>query len=290
MTINPIGASGGLKPLIVVTAPTGSTVTCDSVQGTEVSGTWTFKVALGSHTIVATQGSSTKTETVVVDAVAIYPITISYLPSGCIAEYLFNNNYNDTSGSEYNLTNSASSIVDSGLSGLPKSVSITTSQYCYASNPIMPLNSPLSISVWCKTTQSSSSDLLSNNNGSAKYGYIVQIISNYAIFTLNRGTSGTNNVSLSSNTVVNNGSWHHIVCTWTGDTTTNGAKIYVDNVLKSSATAHGTITKTSYNLNMGKNWESSPSYYTGQLAGVRIYNKVLSTDEIATLYNNGNGI
>jgi len=86
MIVNTISKPSGLVPLIVVTAPTGSTVTCDSIVGTESSGTWTFKVAIGNHTIVATSQdqSQTKTETVVVDAVAIYPITISYsrLPSG----------------------------------------------------------------------------------------------------------------------------------------------------------------------------------------------------------------
>lgn len=79
MIVNPIGTKGGLVPLIVVTAPTGSVVTCDSVQGTEVSGTWTFHVAIGTHTIVATLGTKTKTETVNVDKVGLFSLTIQYI-------------------------------------------------------------------------------------------------------------------------------------------------------------------------------------------------------------------
>lgn len=72
------GGSNGLKPTIVVTAPTGSTVTCDGITGTEISGTWTFVTTIGSHTVVASLNGQSKTETVLVDDVGIFNVTITY--------------------------------------------------------------------------------------------------------------------------------------------------------------------------------------------------------------------
>ena len=86
MIINPIIQSGGgLKSQIVVTAPTGSTVTCTTpggivIQGLEVSGTWTFSdlPGFGTYTITASLGSQSETESVVVDKVAEYRVAITY--------------------------------------------------------------------------------------------------------------------------------------------------------------------------------------------------------------------
>lgn len=52
MIVHPIGGGGGLTPQIVVTAPTGSTVSCDGVQGTESSGKWTFNVSVKKDRIL----------------------------------------------------------------------------------------------------------------------------------------------------------------------------------------------------------------------------------------------
>lgn len=86
MIINPIiSASGGLKPQIVVTAPTGSTVTCTTpggivIQGIEISGTWAFAnlPGLGTYTINASLGTQSKTKSVIVDRVGVFEVEIIY--------------------------------------------------------------------------------------------------------------------------------------------------------------------------------------------------------------------
>ena len=86
MLLNPIiTASGGLKPQIVVAAPTGSAVTCTTpggivMQGVEISGTWTFAnlPGVGTYIIVGTLGDKTKTQTVIIDTVGVYEVTITY--------------------------------------------------------------------------------------------------------------------------------------------------------------------------------------------------------------------
>lgn len=74
---------GGEAATIVVTAPTGSTVTMshggETTTGTEVSGTWTFKAReYGTYTVTATKDGETATKTVVVDAATEYIVELSY--------------------------------------------------------------------------------------------------------------------------------------------------------------------------------------------------------------------
>ena len=74
---------GGFKPLIVVTAPTGSTVKAIKgttvLTGTEVSGTWNFDIPeYGTWTIQATKGTSSKEVSVVVDSVKQFDVEIQY--------------------------------------------------------------------------------------------------------------------------------------------------------------------------------------------------------------------
>lgn len=74
------GVSGAV---IVVTSPTGSTVTA-TLDGTvytaqEVNGTWTFKVRkFGTYTVTATLGNQTASTTVNVTEATTYEVTLAY--------------------------------------------------------------------------------------------------------------------------------------------------------------------------------------------------------------------
>ena len=81
------GVSGAV---IIVTAPTGSTVTAtlDGVVYTaqEVNGTWTFKVRkFGTYTINATLGNQTASTTVNVTEAKTYEVTLAYTLSVSIS-------------------------------------------------------------------------------------------------------------------------------------------------------------------------------------------------------------
>lgn len=87
MILNPIiqSSSGGLKPQIIVTAPTGSTVTCTTPGGIvltaiEISGTWTFAnlPGLGTYTINASLGTESKVKSIVIDRIAVFQVSIAY--------------------------------------------------------------------------------------------------------------------------------------------------------------------------------------------------------------------
>ena len=74
------GVSGAV---IVVTAPTGSTVTA-TLDGTvytaqEINGTWTFKVRkFGTYTVTATLGNQTANSTVDVTEKTTYEVALAY--------------------------------------------------------------------------------------------------------------------------------------------------------------------------------------------------------------------
>ena len=95
---------------IVVTAPTGSTVTCTTPIGivltaSEISGTWAFSrlKSYGTYTVTATDGTSTKTQDVLVDAAAVFDVSINYnkVKNGNFASGYDNWSFEGTGSSTY---------------------------------------------------------------------------------------------------------------------------------------------------------------------------------------------
>ena len=84
MIINRYAKGGGLSPRIVVTAATGSTVTCTkggtTLTATEVSGKWTFNLNdFGTWTVSATLSGKSKTQDVDVVWAQVYEVTLSFV-------------------------------------------------------------------------------------------------------------------------------------------------------------------------------------------------------------------
>lgn len=93
-----IGGGGGVKPRIVVTAPTGSDVTVSKgstiLYAPEVGGTWTFNVPeQGDWSATAILGSKTASKTVAVGKVGVYNVTLRY-----VSATLNDNSWEDIKG------------------------------------------------------------------------------------------------------------------------------------------------------------------------------------------------
>lgn len=73
------GGSGGLLPRLIISAPAGSSITID---GNHISKTGDYYIynceRYGDFVIVSTNGIDTATETIYVDEIKIYNITINY--------------------------------------------------------------------------------------------------------------------------------------------------------------------------------------------------------------------
>ena len=82
------GAGGGgasLSPIIVVSAPTGSTVTCKKgstvLTAEESSGTWSFAIpAYGTWTVTGVSMGTTAEKTVNVTAIEVYFVALEFIP------------------------------------------------------------------------------------------------------------------------------------------------------------------------------------------------------------------
>lgn len=80
------GGGASLSPIIVVSAPTGSTVTCKKgstvLTAEESSGTWSFAIpAYGTWTVTGVSAGTTVEKTVEVTAIEVYFITLEFIPA-----------------------------------------------------------------------------------------------------------------------------------------------------------------------------------------------------------------
>ena len=79
------GGGASLSPIIVVSAPTGSTVTCKKgstvLTAEESSGTWSFAIpAYGTWTVTCVNSGRTVEKTVEVTAIEVYFVTFEFIP------------------------------------------------------------------------------------------------------------------------------------------------------------------------------------------------------------------
>lgn len=79
------GGGASLSPIIVVSAPTGSTVTCKKgstvLTAEESSGTWSFAIpAYGTWTVTGVSMGNTVEKTVSVTAIEVYFVALEFIP------------------------------------------------------------------------------------------------------------------------------------------------------------------------------------------------------------------
>ncbi|MBI2610307.1 hypothetical protein HYW53_04050 [Candidatus Giovannonibacteria bacterium] len=85
--------------------------------------------------------------------------------------------------------------------------------------------------------------------------------------------------------------WHHIVMTYDGGTSSSGVKIYVDGIQTDNTNSQGgvfvTMRNTASTVNIGRSNGGGYGYVNGSIDDVRIYNRALSGEEIKRLYKIG---
>lgn len=101
-----------------------------------------------------------------------------------------------------------------------------------------------------------------------------------------RGIPGQLNF-LIGNIFVSDGSFHHVAATWTGDTSTNGVKLYLDGSLVDEGTAAIEIEVDSVPLNIGGHTTLGHWKLNGVIDEVEVFNRVLSSFEIQAIYDAG---
>ncbi len=82
---------------------------------------------------------------------------------------------------------------------------------------------------------------------------------------------------------VNDEQWHHIAATYDGNT----MSLYVDGTLDASQAATGSILQTSDGLTIGNDAAQPGLLWNGLMDEVSLYNRALTSNEIAAIYNAG---
>jgi hypothetical protein len=154
----------------------------------------------------------------------------------------------------------------------------------------------MTISAWIKPDvgETTGGTIISKPwNGSGQYNYWLSYTSNGKIRIHLQGTAS---YELLTTGAVSPGTYHYIVAVVASDAT---VKIYIDGVLQasgpdtvsdwtpSSGDSHRSLCIGSYYC-YGDGWAGNTGYsFAGAIDDVRIYNRALSSAEIANLYNTG---
>jgi hypothetical protein len=147
----------------------------------------------------------------------------------------------------------------------------------------------MSVALWFKTTTSTGTtapliDCAYVGAINAGFGIYMWAGDTSPRFAIDDGVSGGTTVA-ANNYASNNGQWHHVV----GVRDTSGSnliKIYLDGVLDNTAANIAGSISSSDDLVIGSHYSGGLSYrYNGQIDDVRVYNRALSDDEVAQIYN-----
>lgn len=144
----------------------------------------------------------------------------------------------------------------------------------------------MSMSVWGKFTSfPSDSRVCGNSDTGANNGGIMLSVSNTQgkfYFTVGNGTArGQANFS-----GITTATWYHMVGTYDGA----NVKLYINNVIGTSATLTGSINAVATDLNIGRQPAyGGVDYVNGVIDEVGIWNRALTSAEVGELYNSGAG-
>jgi hypothetical protein len=142
--------------------------------------------------------------------------------------------------------------------------------------------------AWVKTTDSNQGVLIADGGGATIFqGMYLGVEPNgKARFYSTRGVAGQDNFDVVNSPFINDGNWHHVAGTWTGDATPDGAKLYVDGVQVGTSTAITSVTAT-HPIELGGNDTISYPGLSGLLDEATVYQRALSASEIQTIYSSG---
>jgi hypothetical protein len=99
----------------------------------------------------------------------------------------------------------------------------------------------------------------------------------------------TNN-RVGTNTILQNGNWYNIVVTFTNNTSNSFCEYYINGVFERSETKWDS-NGIDINNNLWIGWQSrtdygiNPTYFSGSISFVKVYNRTLSASEILQNYN-----
>lgn len=149
-----------------------------------------------------------------------------------------------------------------------------------------------SLSFWFKTSNQAAQIVLGSQVGSGSAIYLGNSTSTYGdesiAFWNETGSASDAFMTREGHTAYADGQWHHVVFISKVDGSNSTKQIWIDGVSKTvSYAATGSVTKPAAleNIIFGQTKGASSSLYNGNLDQVRIFNKAITANEVAKLYN-----
>lgn len=119
--------------------------------------------------------------------------------------------------------------------------------------------------------------------GHASSGGIGLQVFNSGGYYINFGYRSNNNITF-TNQAISTNTWYHTVCTRPTGGSSVTVSYYINGILKSSGTTDLRVDYTAARFQIGSA-ESRIGYLNGHVAFGRVYNRVLSADEVLQNYN-----
>ena len=143
-----------------------------------------------------------------------------------------------------------------------------------------------SVAMWIKTT-SANNDIVAGNRSSSSPNPGWQFILNSTARKISwQVDTGASIATVTSSTSVNTDVWFFVVGVYDGAQT----RLYIDGVSEGTpASLTGDAGTNAGNTFLAKSPVNATLYYDGSIDNFQVFNKALSTDDLATLYNSGTG-
>lgn len=213
-------------------------------------------------------------------------VTPGVLTDGLVANYKFEGTPRDNSGGNFHGTTSGGISYTAGrVDGLAATFNGTNGSISVPAT----VERNFSLACWVKTSATAGTGQWYNGMGiidadvpGVANDFGLAMLGNKAAFGL-----GKPEITITSATAINDGNWHHLTATFN---TANGAmKLYVDGVLSGTGTGAAFARTAPANFALGS-VGGTAGFLNGSLDEARLYNKVLSQEEINRLVNTGSSL
>lgn len=141
-----------------------------------------------------------------------------------------------------------------------------------------------SISAWIYAGARTNNVIVSKSDWSTdRNGYSFVLLSGYALIEL---CDASSSVSVRSAAQIPLGTWTHIVATWNA----SNCYIYVNGSLSNSGSNGKTMTSTGQDFYIGYNSHYTSGTFNGYIDEVGVWNRLLTSAEVTSLYKGGAGL
>lgn len=151
-----------------------------------------------------------------------------------------------------------------------------------------------SFSMWLNSNNNSTTvqGIIANFKSTTYIGYELLYLAQKFRFEL-AGSSGSRIRIGTTNTVMTDTNWHHVVLTYNGSSKASGVTMYMDGTKITAMTTYvdtlNSTTVSTVNTLIGKR-QDGDTPFKNKIDEFAIYNRVLSQPEVTTLYNSGTGL